>query len=68
METPDDWSTLRFDILNLGEGKFCMVEIFEIAGDSESEDYFELGGDFAVLTGVDSLFGWLKPRQIHCSS
>ncbi|KAG2655852.1 hypothetical protein PVAP13_1KG058177, partial [Panicum virgatum] len=69
--TPDDWSTLRFDILNLGEGKFCMVEIFEIAGDSESEDYFELGGDFAVLTGVDSLSGdgdrKLEGLRIHKS-
>lgn len=30
-----------------------MVEIFEIAGDSESEDYVELGAEFAVLTGVE---------------
>lgn len=25
LETPDDWSTLRFDILNLGEGKFAWL-------------------------------------------
>ncbi|TVU15362.1 hypothetical protein EJB05_38880, partial [Eragrostis curvula] len=56
LETPDDWSTLKSDILNLGEGKFCIVEIFETArdaSDSGSEDYIDLDAEFAVLTGVE---------------
>lgn len=31
LETPDDWSTLRFDILNLGEG----VELVTSSGDGD---------------------------------
>ncbi|TVU42477.1 hypothetical protein EJB05_08884, partial [Eragrostis curvula] len=62
LSVPDEWSTLSLDLINLGEGKFCIVEIFEIVRDTEDSesdgyphypDWDTIESDFAVLTGVE---------------
>nr|TKV97126.1 hypothetical protein SEVIR_9G475200v2 [Setaria viridis] len=59
LDTPKNWSALRFKLLNLGGGRFCVAGVFEeIVGytEDESDGFSELEAvrpEFAVLTGVE---------------
>lgn len=51
LETPEDWSLTRFNILDLGSGRFCIAKVFRVGG--ETFDSTSIEDKFAVLTGVE---------------
>jgi hypothetical protein len=58
LDTPKNWSSLRFKLLNLGGGRFFLAMVFEEVGDTEDEpdsfsDLEAVRPQFAVLTGVE---------------
>ncbi|CAN6301567.1 unnamed protein product [Urochloa humidicola] len=58
LDTPKNWSPLRFKLLNLGGGRFFVARVFEDVGDMEDEsdgfsDMEAVHPHFAVLTGVE---------------
>ncbi|OEL25695.1 hypothetical protein BAE44_0013286 [Dichanthelium oligosanthes] len=61
LEIPKNWAALRFKLLNLGGGRFCVARVFgEVERDKDDEsdcfsdwDLETFGPEFGVLTGVE---------------
>lgn len=51
LETPEDWSVTRFNILDLGSGRFCIARVFRVGG--ELFDSTSIEDKFAALTAVE---------------
>ncbi|CAN6170614.1 unnamed protein product [Urochloa humidicola] len=55
LKTPEEWSVSRFNLINLGGGRFCIAKTFRVVSNGrESFDSADSVKDkFAVLTGKD---------------
>ncbi|CAN6180960.1 unnamed protein product [Urochloa humidicola] len=55
LKTPEEWSVSRFNLINLGGGRFCIAKTFQVLSNGrESYDSADSVKDkFAVLTGIE---------------
>ncbi|CAO1939962.1 unnamed protein product [Urochloa humidicola] len=55
LKTPEEWSVTRFNLINLGGGRFCIAKTFRVVSNGrESFDSADSVKDkFAVLTGIE---------------